>query len=401
METEKTSVFSNMMIWFGAAVSIAEILTGTFIAPLGFGRGLAAILLGHAIGCVLMYFAGLIGGKTGKSAMDTVKISFGSKGALLFSLLNILQLVGWTGIMIISGARATGVIVNPVFNIRGEALWCVVIGALIILWVMVGVKTLDKLNIVAMTALFILTVVLSGVVFRGGASTVPIEGTMSFGAAVELSAAMPISWLPLISDYTRTAKKPGAATLASVVVYFFTSSWMFIIGLGASIFTGQSDIALIMFQAGLGLAGVIIVIFATVTTTFLDAYSAGVSFASIAPKADEKRIAVIVCVIGTIFAIFTPIEQYENFLYLIGSVFAPMIAILITDYFILKKDYSAESVNAANLVLWLAGFIIYRLFMSVDTVVGSTLPVMIIVSILCILINGGKNYVQRNSEKRT
>ncbi|HBR01369.1 MAG TPA: putative hydroxymethylpyrimidine transporter CytX, partial [Ruminiclostridium sp.] len=108
MENQKTSVFSNGLIWFGAAVSIAEILTGTLIAPLGFVKGLGAILLGHAIGCILMYFAGLIGARTEKSAMDTVKISFGSKGALLFSVLNILQLVGWTAVMIIGGARATG-----------------------------------------------------------------------------------------------------------------------------------------------------------------------------------------------------------------------------------------------------------------------------------------------------
>lgn len=392
MENEKTSIFSNGMIWFGAAVSIAEILTGTLIAPLGFTKGLAAIILGHVIGCVLMYFAGLIGARTKKSAMDTVKISFGSKGATLFSVFNILQLVGWTAVMIIGGARAAGVIVNPILSTQGEALWCFVIGALIILWISVGIKNLYKLNAVAMTALFLLTVVLSVVIFRNGSSSAisGISGPLSFGTAVELSAAMPLSWLPLISDYTRTAKKPQASAAVSVVVYFITSCWMYVIGLGAAIFTGQSDIAQIMLQAGLGIIGVIIIIFSTVTTTFLDTYSAGVSFNSIKSKVSEKWIAIIVCIIGTLLAIFTPIEQYENFLYLIGSIFAPMIAILIADFFILKKDYSAKVVNVTNLILWVAGFIIYRLFMSIDTVVGSTLPAMVITSILCIIVNGGK-----------
>lgn len=396
MENQKTSIFSNGMIWFGAAVSIAEILTGTFIAPLGFVKGLIAIVLGHVIGCALMYFAGLIGAKTEKSAMDTVKISFGSKGTLLFSVLNILQLLGWTAVMIIGGARATGVIVNPIFNTQGETLWCIVIGALIILWIAVGIKTLDKLNVVAMTALFLLTIVLSVVVFRNGSPSA-ISGTMSFGMAVELSVAMPLSWLPLISDYTRAARKPQAATAVSVIVYFITSCWMYVIGLGATIFTGQSDIAQIMLQAGLGLIGVIIIIFSTVTTTFLDAYSAGVSFTSIKSKVNEKWIAIIVCIIGTLFAIFTPIEQYENFLYLIGSVFAPMIAILITDFFILKKDHTMKAVNITNLILWVIGFIIYRQFMAIDTVVGSTLPVMIITGVLCILVNGGKKLCSKKS----
>ena len=48
---KRTSLFENGLIWFGAGVSIAEILTGTYFAALGFGRGLAAILVGHVIGC--------------------------------------------------------------------------------------------------------------------------------------------------------------------------------------------------------------------------------------------------------------------------------------------------------------------------------------------------------------
>ena len=85
---KKTSSFQNGLIWFGAAVSIAEILTGTYFAPLGFTKGLLAILLGHVIGCGMMLLAGLIGGRTGRSAMETVKMSFGQKGGLLFAFLN-------------------------------------------------------------------------------------------------------------------------------------------------------------------------------------------------------------------------------------------------------------------------------------------------------------------------
>jgi putative hydroxymethylpyrimidine transporter CytX len=297
--------------------------------------------------------------------------------------------------MIIGGARAAGVIVNPALHTQGEALWCVVIGALIVLWLLVDIKNLGKLNLFAMAALFVTTIMLSTVIFRGG-SPASGAGTMSFGAAVELAAAMPLSWLPLISDYVKTAWKPKQAALVSTSVYFATSCWMYVIGLGAAILTGESDIAKILLQAGLGLAGVFIVIFSTVTTTFLDAYSAGISFNTVVRKADGKWTAVIVCVVGTLLAIFTPIEQYQNFLYLIGSVFAPMIAILVTDFFILKEDHTREPFGITNLVLWVIGFAIYRLSMSMDTFVGSTLPVMIIISILSILINGGKKIVRRN-----
>ena len=42
MEENKTSVLSNGLIWFGAGVSMSEILTGTYFAPLGMKTGLLA-----------------------------------------------------------------------------------------------------------------------------------------------------------------------------------------------------------------------------------------------------------------------------------------------------------------------------------------------------------------------
>jgi len=389
----KTSTFSNGLIWFGAAVSIAEIMTGTLIAPLGFRMGLAAILTGHLIGGTLFYLAGLIGAKTEKSAMETVKIAFGQKGSLLFAAVNIVQLVGWTAVMIKSGADAAG----TVMRFGSEWVWATVIGVLIILWIVVGVSNLGRLNTVAMAGLFVLTAVLSTTVFRGGAAAASgSEGGLSFGAAVELSSAMPLSWLPLIADYTRTARNKRAATLTSSVTYFLTSCWMYVIGLGAAIYTGESDISKIMLSAGLGFAGLLIIIFSTVTTTVLDAYSAGVSSVSIVPGINEKISGVAVCLLGVLLAIFAPVTRFESFLYFIGSAFAPMAAILITDCYILKKDRTESVYSLQNIILWAVGFALYRLFMGLSFSLGYTLPVMTIISALCIITEkiGGKENVR-------
>lgn len=390
MEEKRTSVFENGLIWFGAAVSIAEILTGTYFAPLGFAKGLLAILIGHIIGCTMLFFAGLIGGKVRKSAMETAKMSFGSKGALLFSALNILQLVGWTAIMIYDGALAA----NSIFDI-GNWIWCIVIGTLIILWVMIGIKNLGKINTVAMAALFILTIVLSFVIFgKGTMRNIGGEG-MTFGAAVELSVAMPLSWLPLISDYTREAQKPVKATAASAITYGVVSLWMYVIGMGAAIFTGESDIAQIMVKSGLGIAGSLIIVFSTVTTTFLDAYSAGVSSESLSTKLRGKRVAVAVTVIGVVGAIFLSLSDITDFLYFIGSVFAPMIAIQIADFFILKRNKETRSFDVQNLIIWLIGFGLYRLLMQVDIVVGNTLPDMVITIAICTAVSKIRDKIKR------
>ena len=376
---KKTSVFANGLIWFGAAVSLAEILTGTYFAPLGFGRGLLAIVIGHVIGCLLLFLAGLIGGRTGKSAMETVKMSFGKKGALLFALLNILQLLGWTAIMIYDGALAAEGVLQA-----GRWVWCLLIGALIVLWILIGIRNLEKLNLVAMTALFLLTIVLSVILLKGGAAGAGPGGeAMSFGAAVELSVAMPLSWLPLISDYTRSAEKPLKATAVSALVYGLVSSWMYVIGMGAAIFAGESEIARIILKAGLGAAGLLIIVLSTVTTTFMDAYSAGVSSESLSEKIPGKWVAVGAAVLGTAGAILFPMDDITDFLYLIGSVFAPMIAIQIADHFLLKRDKSRKEFDWLNLLIWGIGFGVYRLLMKVDIPLGNTLPDMLLTMALC------------------
>ena len=377
---KKTSTFQMSLIWFGAGVSLAEILTGTSFAALGMARALAAILLGHVIGCTLFFLAGLIGGRTGRSAMETVKMSFSQKGGLLFAFLNVLQLVGWTAIMIYDGALAIGGIFDG-----GHWIWCLVIGGLIVVWILVGITNLGVINKVAMAALFVLTLVLCKVIFFSGASAGAAQGeAMSFGAAVELAVAMPLSWLPLISDYTREAEKPFQATLASTVTYGVVSCWMYIIGMGAALYTGESDIAVIMVKAGLGLAALVILVLSTVTTTFLDAWSAGISAESLSTKCSGKWTAVVVSIVGTAAAILFPMDDITGFLYLIGSVFAPMIAVQIADHFLLHRDRFSIALDGRNLVIWLIGFILYRLLMYVDIPVGYTLVDMLITAALCV-----------------
>ena len=297
-------------------------------------------------------------------------------------MLNVIQLVGWTAIMIYDGALAANQAVGV-----GNWVWCLVIGGLIILWLVIGITNLGKLNTVAMAALFILTLILCKVIFFGDYHAVSVAADgLTFGAAVELAVAMPLSWLPLISDYTREAKEPVKATAISAVVYGIVSCWMYVIGMGAAIITGEYDIAQIMLKAGLGIAGLLIIVFSTVTTTFLDAYSAGISSETVVSKWNGKHVAIVVTVIGTIAAIVYPMDNITDFLYLIGSVFAPMIAIQIADFFLLKRDKSSLAVHIPNLIIWVIGFVVYRILMNIDMPLGNTLPDMVITIVICLIV---------------
>ncbi len=387
------------MIWFGAGFSIAEIITGTYFAPLGFAKGLAAIVIGHVLGCALLFLTGVIGAKKKMAAMQTTALSFGKFGAKFFGLLNAAQLLGWTGIMIYDGSLCANTIINGAKDYSKFA--ALAIGVLIVVWILAGVCNLDKLNFAAAVALFCLTILLCMKIFgglfggadsgaamaAGAAGEGMADQTLSFGAAIELSVAMPLSWLPVISDYTKDAKRPVAVSLAAAVVYFFVSVWMYMIGMGAALVAGQSEIDVVMLKTGLGIAALVIVVLSTVTTTYLDAYSAGVSSQSVHSKINIKVAAIIVAVLGTVGAILFNMDNITDFLYLIGSVFAPMTAILLADFFVLKNDFSSKTIDGKRVALWILGFIIYRLFMRCDFAFGCTLPAMAATFVLSIFLS--------------
>ena len=200
---------------------------------------------------------------------------------------------------------------------------------------------------------------------------------MTFTAALELSIAMPLSWLPLISDYTRLSKNPVAGTASSAIVYGVTSSVMYVLGLAAALYTNESNIAKVLLHAGLGFGGLIIIVFSTVTTTFMDALSAGISSESLQTKYSGRTIGIIVTVIGTIGASIYPMDNIIPFLYIIGSVFAPMIAILLTHYFLLRHCPHLDHGPSLYIICWASGTYMYHQFLDSNPFLGASLSTIV------------------------
>ena len=359
------------MIWFGAALSIAEIMTGTYLSPLGLTQGLYAITLGHIIGGILLFGAGLIGGRLRQGSMNTTAFSFGPLGAKGFAFLNMLQLIGWTSIMIYDAMLALQELAP-----LSPMIWTIGIGALVILWLFIGLHNTGYIQAIVSVLLLGLTLYMGAHMISQWPNEASLltSGNMSFIAALELSIAMPLSWLPLISDYTRESKKPFSASLTSAIVYTVTSIVMYTLGLSAAIFGGGDSIITIMMNAGLGLAGLIVIIFSTVTTTFMDAYSAGVSSTTIYKSASSKGIAVVVTIVGTIAAILYPMDDITDFLYLIGSVFTPMIAILLADYFINRQQVQTISAYLVRGLICVVSVGLYHYMLHSESTIGATLP---------------------------
>ena len=360
----RTGLFTNFIIWFGVAISVSEIEAGVQIAsstPLN--SIWLPLILGHIVGGVLLFAVGMIGARLRVNAMESVKSTFGNYGSKFFAFLNVCQLIAWVAVLNAQGALALmGLNLSVSFPII-----CLILAALVAIWVFIGLKRSSKITSVVMIVLTILLILLSFKLFGLKAfPALPIKSpVLSFWNIFEVSIAMPISWLPVISDYTKDADKPLKATLLSATAYTIASLWMYFIGIEV-VCIGTTSISEAILMSGLGVQGVIIMVLSTVTTNFLATNSAGESAKAIFNKLDPKITGVIVSILSALLAISGIMNHYINFLYLISSVFAPMAAVLLVSFYIGGENSTKDWYW--NIFSWFCGFIVYQIAAGLDSI---------------------------------
>ncbi len=398
-------------IWFGAGISIAEFWAGALLTPaLSLWVALGIILLGHLIGNTIMGLIAVEGEETGLPTMVLSRAALGIKGSILPSALNYLQLIGWTAIMLIVGANA----MNAVFG-RGYTLWVIFLGVLVTTWTYIGPKNWEKIEKAAAALLLLLALWLTYTTLEHFplTSLMSKQGTggMSMMLALDLVIAMPLSWAPLIADYSRFVREKGSAFWGTYIGYFVSSSLFYFVGALTNMAVGESDPIKIIAAYGLGIPAMLVIVFSTVTTTFLDVYSAAITYKNISPEADARKQVLLIGMLGTALALVFPVDRYEGFLLLIGGAFVSLAAIMLTDYFIVKKGYDPKELldergrfagySIKALIVWLVGFLFYMLlaveglfgihipFLStLGAKLGSSIPTFVFVSILYYLLEG-------------
>lgn len=386
------------LLWAGVAISLAEIWAGGFLAPMGFQMGLWAIILGHIIGNSLMGLGGMIGSRYGIPSMVSVRPAFGLRGADIAAVLNIIQLIGWAAIMLIIGGQAGAMLGAPVGGLLADnRFWIVTIGMGTLLWALYTGKPFWKvIQNTSVVALLFIVILMTWATFRelGDGITPANAGEIPFMIGLDLVIAMPISWLPLVADYSRFSRRTGPAFWNTWWGYFIISSWMYVIGLTATLITGDTDPGMLLLtmmgKIGFAVPALILVVFSTITSDFPDIYSATCSMLSISRKFKARTFMWIAGLLSIALALVFPSEQYENFLLFIGAMFVPLFGVVLTDYFIIRKQqldmeeiyrvggayWYRNGFNMAAVVAWAVGFGIFELIAVTKYPVGGSLPSM-------------------------
>ena len=373
----RTGIFTNMIIWFGVAISVSEIQAGIQIGSAAPINSIwIPLILGHVIGGIMLYFVGLIGARLRVNAMESIKSTFGNFGSRFFATLNVLQLIAWVAVLNAQGALALMGLNVPI----SFALTCIILAFFVAIWVFIGLQRTSKITSIIMIILTLLLAILSvRLLGINGYHLMPVgtSETLTFWNIFEISIAMPISWLPVISDYTKDAESPKKATALSAFAYTVASLWMYFIGVEV-VCIGTLDISQAILISGLGVQGVIILVLSTVTTNFLATNSAGESAKAIFNRLDPKIAGVIVSILSAVLAISGIMDHYISFLYLISSVFAPMASVLVVSFYFGKGNTGPKDWYW-NIFSWLVGFVVYQITAGFDSIfLGPTLIAVIV-----------------------
>ncbi|MNQ57466.1 cytosine permease [compost metagenome] len=147
--------------------------------------------------------------------------------------------------------------------------------------------------------------------------------------------------------------------------------------------------ALLLALAGAGLGiPLLLILLDESENAFADIHSAAVS-SGILLRLKVEHLALAIGVICTLIALLAPLAQYQNFLLLIGSVFAPLFGVVLVDHFILRKRRAQAALSAlrgTSLLAWLGGVSTYHLLANLYPEIGATLPALILAGLLQLLL---------------
>ncbi len=365
------SLLDQLGLWGNLGVSLLGFTGAIFVLQpggagtpeLSLAAGLTAIVAGTLLGTLAVALSGLPGARTGAPAMVLLRGLFGAELSYLPTALNILQCFGWGIFELVTIATAAHT-VAPALPRWGYVLIAGVATALLTLRPLGAIRILRRY---AATAVVIVLGYLFIALVRHPLPAFTHGSWSGYWAATDTVVAVAISFAPLAADYTRHSRTQRAAFAGPLIGYSFTQILCYVIGLLAllTVARNPADIYGAFIALPLGTLCFAILAARELDQSFADVYSTAVSTQNLRPLWDRRVLAVVIAGVTTVFALLLNIADYENFLVLLGSVFVPMFAVLIVDFFVLSKgrwDLSTKSPSRwVMLVPWAIGFITYQL----------------------------------------
>jgi len=372
----------GFLLWANLSVSLLVIVAGAFLVlpadqfglALSLPEAIGAIVAAAVVGNILLGLGGLIGADARVPTMVLMRAPLGRRGSYLPTGLNIMQCLGWSVFELIIIATGASALSQQVLGFGGVAFWKVLFGVVATVLAFLGPVGFVRRYV----RRFAVWVVIASLIYLSwwslhGQHPIALwhrHGDHAFWPGFDLVLASIISWTPLVADYTRFSRSRSAGFWGSGLGYFVPTIPLFALGAVIAMSRHISEApALLTAVAAGGAASVLALLALTVDESdeaFANVYSGAVSLQNLLPRVPQRLLVGSVAAIATVGALVVDLRNYQPFLYLLGSFFVPLFAVLLADWLLAGRHYDREAVFRAPevrvemLAAWLVGFCLYQ-----------------------------------------
>jgi putative hydroxymethylpyrimidine transporter CytX len=392
-------------LWLSLGVGLLVMQVGSFLVPaLGPRQALLMIVVGSILGSGLLAWTARIGCESGLSSAGLMHATYGSRFARLPVLLNIVQLIGWTTFELVvmrdgtvAIARQSGGFASSAWPVLATFLW----GGLLVALLTGSMVTLVRrfigrigLPLVIISLIWLSWQFLAKAAGQGWGEiwNRPGNGSMGTLSALDLVIAMPVSWLPLVADFSRHGRDGGAALRGTWLGYAIANIWCYSLGVLVALTTPGVELvaALLLAQGGLIALGLILI--DEVDNAYGDLYSGSVAGHSLRPRWTVRRWGISLAALCTLLALFLPMHSLEPFMLMLSSVFVPLYGVILARLGG-RQDVpalvGAGRVNPGAVAIWILGVATYHFCANVAPQFGAALPALALTFLLARLTRGG------------
>ncbi len=359
------------MIWLAANLVVTTLLTGTlFIPGLGYLTALAVIVIGTLGGAVVLSLVGNIGTRTGVATMALTRGAFGTRGSLLPVAANVIVLMGWSWVQAMLAGITVNYVVEDLTGFSSPVLFSVLCQLIVVVLAIFGHDGISKvepwLAVLILVIIGWIFVVAFGAYSPAEFQAIPVDQSLELSPAIALDIvlATAISWTVLSADFNRFARSSRAGIIGSGVGYTLSTVIAMTLGataIGYVILSGgdavEFDPTVLVAAFGAPLAIVIFLSVMATNTMVVYGMVTSVVNAKINGRARFLPTALVLGIISIAGSTWLALlDRFTSFLSIIGAFFVPVFAIMIVDYYYVKRGaYSRDLLAAQGGRYWYSG----------------------------------------------
>jgi len=323
-------------IFAGANIVATTLQVGAALAT-GYSSTSALILVaaGATGGSLLVASLSVLGPRLGVPSVIAARAALGVRGAGLVAALLYVTNFAWIAVNnVIAASVGARLLGGP----TAVPLWIAGLGLVSTAVVALGPRAVGLADRIAVPLLLLVGGAMTWAVIQAPPHLAPVTSPAAQGQpwfrGFDIVVGYQVSWILMFADYSRYTSSERKSAWAVFLGLLLTSLWMMPLGLAAARVAGNADPGAMMAAIGLGWAGAVLMVLATLTTNFVNIYMSGLAWKSLVPRMSAQWSIWSIGIIGTLLGLVSAswLNRYADFMVVLGGVLVPVGGVLVAHF---------------------------------------------------------------------